>query len=292
MKRQIIGAAILVAGATAALAAASIPGTTVTASSEPISGIVRQAETYAQADTTAEKGFREAIHTCMTGAGYDYTPPENIQTLDLNEAIGFKRLTVESAKASGYGTPATQGPHEPGPATAQGKLFADPAFINALNGRQDPTPVSATQGTGTLTGGCRGEAMTKIYGSPENYMLATGIAYNSFFPATLAASDDTGLTKAIQDWQSCMKETAYPSFASPQQASDAGKAAGGQEEIRIALTDAVCRETTSFHAKIDSVLDKYVTTRMRELAPQIEQVNQIRKTAAANATALTTIASK
>jgi hypothetical protein len=224
----------------------------------------------------------------MAGPGYDYTPPAATQALDLNEAIGFKRLTVEIAKADGYGTPATQGPQEPGFDTAEGKLFADRAFIIALNGTQDPTPASASQGTATLTGGCRGEAMTKIYGSPENYMLATGIAYNSFFPATLAASTDSELTKAVHAWQSCMQETAYPSFASPQQASDAGKAAGGQEEIRIALTDAVCREKTSFHASIDTVLDKYITTRMRELAPQIEQVNQIRKTAAANAAKLTT----
>lgn len=288
MKRHIVGAAILVTGAAAALAAANIPATTVTASSEPISGIVRQAETYAQADETAEKGFREAVHACMANAGYDYTPQATTQTLDLNEAIGFKRLTVETAKTGGYGTPTAQGPHEPAPDTAEGKLFADAAFVTALNGSQEPTPASASQGTVTLTGGCRGEAMTKIYGSPENYMLATGIAYNSFFAATLAASTDSGLAEAVQDWQNCMKETAYPSFANPQQASDAGKAAGGQEEIRIAITDAVCREKTSFHVNIDTVLDKYITTRMRELAPQIEQVNQIRETAAANAATLKT----
>ena len=38
----------------------------------------------------------------MAKAGFDYTPPSSEQTLDLNGAIGFKRLTVDAAKASGY----------------------------------------------------------------------------------------------------------------------------------------------------------------------------------------------
>lgn len=294
MKRKIIGAAVLVTGAAAALAAASIPSASVTSSAEPVPGIVRQAEAYAQADATAEKGMREAIRACMAGAGFKYTPPETAQALDLNGAIGFPRLTVEAAKMSGYATTGSRGPQEPAPGTAEGQLYTAPSFIAALNGTGSPTMASTVQGTGTGTvaGGCRGEAMTRIYGSAENYMLATGIAYNSFFPATLSASNDSGLTKALQNWQACMKETAYPSFSNPQQASDAGKAAGGQEEIRIAVTDAVCREQTGFHTAIDKVLDRYVTTRMRELAPQIEQVTQIRKTAAANATTLTATTTK
>jgi hypothetical protein len=289
MKRKIIGAAVLATGAAAALAAASIPGASVTASPEPMSGVVRQAEAYAQADSTAEAGMRDVIRACMAGAGFDYTPPDNNPTLDLNAAIGFPRLTVESAKASGYGI---TGPQEPAPDTAEGRLFADPAFVKALNGPAGTAPVTTDQGTGTVAGGCRGQGMTRIYGSVENYMLATGIAYNSFFPATLSVSGDAGLAKAVQNWQACMKETDYPSFTNPQQASDAGKAAGGQEEIRIAVTDAVCRDQTGFHSSIDGVLDKYITTRMQELAPQIEQVTQIRKTAAANAAKVTAAAPK
>jgi hypothetical protein len=49
------------------------------------------------------------------------------------------------------------------------------------------------------------------------------------------------------------------------------------------VTDAVCRDQTGFHSSVDGILDKYITTRMQELAPQIEQVTQIRKTVAANA---------
>ena len=289
MKRKIVGAAVLATGAAAALAAASIPGAPITASPEPISGVVRQAEAYAQADPAAEAGMREVIRACMAGHGFDYTPPNSNQTLDLNAAIGFPRLTAEAAKTSGYGTP---GLGEPVPDSTEGRLFADPAFVTALNGPAGAAPVATDQGTGTLARGCRGQGMTRIYGSAENYMLSTGIAYNSFFPATLSASGDSGLTKAVQDWHTCMKETAYPSFTNPQQASDAGKAAGGQEEIRIAVTDAVCRDQTNFHSGVDGVLDKYVTTRMQELAPQIEQVTRIRKAAAANAAQVTTSAPK
>jgi hypothetical protein len=52
------------------------------------------------------------------------------------------------------------------------------------------------------------------------------------------------------------------------------------------VTDAVCRDKTGFHAALDRVLDKYLTTRMQELAPEIEKVKEIRRVAAANAAAV------
>lgn len=292
MKKKILGAAVLVIGTGVALAAAAIPGASVTASPEPISGIIRQAEAYASSDPIAEKGMQEAIRLCMAKAGFDYTPPTSAITMDLNGAIGFKRLTVDAAKASGYASTGPQGAGEPAPESADGKLFADPAFTQALTGPSDTASMTTVDGTGTSSGGCRGEAMTRIYGNAENYMLATGIALNSVLPASLSASGDAGIAKAISDWATCMKDTPYASYANPQQAADAGRAAGGQEEFRIAVTDAVCRDKTGFHAALDKVLDKYLTTRMQELAPQIAKVTEIRRTAAANAAALGATASK
>ncbi|MGO4806226.1 hypothetical protein AB4089_13975 [Arthrobacter sp. 2MCAF15] len=284
--KKIFGAAVLILGTGAALAAAAIPAASVTASPEPAPGVIRQAEAYASTDPIAEKGMREAVRRCMAQAGFDYTPPSSEMTMDLNGAIGFKRLTVEVAKASGYASTGPQGPHEPAPESADGKLFANPAFTKALTGPEDTASMSTVGGMGTSSAGCRGEAMAQIYGSAENYMLATGIAYNSVLPASLSASGDSGITKAVTGWADCMKESPYPSFADPRQAAEAGTAAGGQEEFRIAVTDAVCRDKTGFHSALDKVLDKYLTTRMQELAPQIEKVKEIRRIAAANAAAL------
>ncbi|NUU31820.1 hypothetical protein [Arthrobacter sp. C9C5] len=292
MKKKTFGAAVLIVGTGAALAAAAIPAASVTASPEPVPGIIRQAEAYAAADPIAEKGMQEAVRLCMAKAGFDYTPPSSRMTMDLNGAIGFKRLTVEAAKASGYASTGPQGPREPAPGSADGKLFANPAFTKALAGPVDNAPMATVGGMGTSSGGCRGEAMTRIYGSAENYLLATGIAYNSVLPASLSASGDSGITKAVAGWAACMKDTPYASFVNPQQAADAGKAAGGQEEFRIAVTDAVCRDKTGFHAALDKVLDKYLTTRMQELAPQIAKVKEIRRTADVNAAALGGAASK
>jgi hypothetical protein len=292
MKKKIFGAAVLIVGTGAALAAAAIPAASVTASPEPVPGIIRQAEAYATADPIAEKGMQEAVRLCMAKAGFDYTPPTSDLALDLNGAIGFKRLTVDDAKASGYAGTGPQGPREPAPGSADGKLFANPAFIKALTGPGDTALTTTVGSAGTSSDGCRGDAMTQIYGNAENYMLATGIAFNSFFPASLSASGDSGTAKAITDWASCMKETPYASYASPHQAAEAGKAAGGQEEFRIAVTDAVCRDKTGFHAALDKVLDKYLTTRMQELAPQIAKVREIRRMADANAAKLDVTASK
>lgn len=284
MKKQIIGAVVLAVGSAAALAAAAIPAGSVTASAEPVAGIIRQAEAYATADPVAEKGMQEAVRRCMAAAGYDYTPPLSTLAIDLNKDIGYPRLTVEAAKASGYTSTQPRGPGEAAPGSAEGRLFADPAFEAALAGT--PTQVTKVGDTGALSGGCRGEAMTRIYGSPENYMLATGMAYNPLLAATRSASRDAGIASAVKAWTDCMKETPYPSFATPARAVEAGRAAGGQEEFRIAVTDAVCRDQTGFHKALDAVLDKYLTTRMQELAPQIERVKEIRRAAAANAAAL------
>lgn len=292
MNKKIFGAAVLIVGTGAALAAAAIPAASVTASPEPVPGIIRQAEAYASADPIAEKGMQEAVRLCMAKAGFDYTPPSSEMNMDLNGAIGFKRLTVEAAKASGYASTGPQGPQEPAPGSADGKLFANPAFTKALTGPADTASMATAGGMGSSSGGCRGEAMTQIYGGAENYMLATGIAYNSVLPASLSASGDSGITKAVEGWAVCMKDSPYASLANPQQAADAGRAAGGQEEFRIAVTDAVCRDKTGFHAALDKVLDKYLTTRMQELAPQIAKVKEIRRTADANAASLGGTASK
>lgn len=292
MKKKIFGAAVLIVGTGAALAAAAIPAASVTASPEPVPGIIREAEAYASTDPIAEKGMQEAVRLCMAKAGFDYTPPSSEMTVDLNGATGFKRLTVDAAKASGYASIGPQGPHEPAPESADGQLFANPAFTKALTGPADTASMTTVGGMGTSSGGCRGEAMTQIYGSAENYMLATGIANNSLLPASLSASGDSGIAKAISDWAGCMKDTSYASFANPQQAAGAGRAAGGQEEFRIAVTDAVCRDKTGFHAALDKVLDKYLTTRMQELAPQIAKVKEIRLTADANAAAMGATPSK
>ena len=292
MKKKIFGAAVLIVGTGAALAAAAIPATSVTASPEPVPGIIRQAEAYATADPIAEKGMQEAVRLCMAKAGFDYTPPTSNLALDLNGAIGFKRLTVDAAKASGYASTGPQGPREPAPESADGKLFANPAFTKALTGPGDAASTTTVGSAGTSSGGCRSDAMTQIYGSAENYILATGIAFNSFFPASLSASGDFGVAKAVTDWASCMKDTPYASFANPHQAAEAGKAAGGQEEFRIAVTDAVCRDKTGFHTALDDVLDRYLTTRMQELAPQIAKVREIRRMADANAAKLDATASK
>lgn len=283
---KIIGTAVLVLGTGAALAAAAVPAGPIAASPEPVAGIIRQAEAYATADPAAEQGLREAIRLCMSTAGFDYTPPKADWPHDLSADIGFKRLTVESAKATGYARNNPQRPHEPTPESAEGRLFADPDFNNALTGPAGTAPRTTVQGKGTTTGGCRGEAMTRIYGSPDNYMLATGIAEGSFYIATNSAVRDPGVDKAVQNWETCMTGTPYSSYRNPQQAADAGTRAGGQEEIRIAVTDAVCRDKTGFHAALDAVLDKYLTTRMQELAPEIEKVRAIRRTAAGNAAVL------
>ncbi|MDQ0676772.1 hypothetical protein QFZ30_000154 [Arthrobacter pascens] len=288
MKKRLIGLAMLAVGATAALAASTVPGGTITASGTPISGITAQAEAYASPDAAAEAGRHTAIRKCMAAAGYDYLPAPDFHTVDFNDNIGFKRLDVATAKASGYASLQPSGPGEPAEGSTEAALFADPAFVAALSGARPEDDMVLHNGTGMGTSGqgCRGEAAKTIYGSMENYILATGVAMNSLNSAAGAAMSDSGFQKAIDSWKDCMSSSPYANFRSPADAVGAGVEAGGLNEFKIAVTDATCREQVGFHGQLDALLDKYLTTRMQQLEPEITKVTEIRKQAASRAAEL------
>ncbi|MBT2532689.1 hypothetical protein J7E83_11255 [Arthrobacter sp. ISL-48] len=285
MKEKLIGLALLAVGATAALAASTVPGGTIAASGTPISGITAQAQAYASPDAAAEAGRAAAIRACMAAAGYDYAPPVDAYQVDFNSNIGFKRLDVATAKASGYASLQQSGPGEPAEGSPEAALFADPGFNAALSGVRPEEDMVRHDGSGmgTSGGGCRGEGAKAIYGSMENYILATGVAANSLNSAAGGLMSDSGFQKAIDSWRDCMADSPYANFRNPADAVSAGVKAGGLNEFKIAVTDATCREQVDFHGQLDSLLDKYLTTRMQQLEPEIAKVTEIRKQAAARA---------
>ncbi|MCU1515671.1 MAG: hypothetical protein JWQ75_392 [Pseudarthrobacter sp.] len=286
MNRKRIGLAVLAAGAAAALAASAVPGGAIPASGTPISGITARAEAYATPDAAAETGRAAVARECMATAGFDFAPAVNTYTVDFHGNIGFKRLDVATAKAGGYASMQPAGPGEPAEGSNDAKLFADPAFVLAYSGPQTEENLVTVEGSGTFGGGCSGDAAVKIYGSMENYVLATGVAMNSLNSAAGAAMADSGFQKAIDSWKACMAESPYANFRSPADAVSAGQAAGGQNEFKIAVTDATCREQVGFHGQLDTLLDKYLTTRMQQLEPEIAKVTEIRRQAADRAAAL------
>ncbi|MEV7663382.1 hypothetical protein [Paenarthrobacter sp. NPDC089316] len=288
MKKKTIGALILTVGAAVTMAAAATPGAhslLTKAAEHPVSGMTLAAEKFASADPVAEKGVAEAIRQCMAKSGYVYTPVSAGQdSVDLKKTIGFDALTVETARATGYATFKPAGAHEPVENSDLGKLMADPGFQQALHGGGSPEQnvVQSSAGTGMLWGGCKAEGITAIYGNADSYMRATALALNSLMVATNAASQDVGIESAVNSWKECMSTTAFP-YSRPGEAASAGLDAGGQKELKIAVTDATCRENTGFDAKITSVLDKYLTTRMKELEAEVADVKQIRHDASERA---------
>lgn len=278
--KRLAAAAILVAGGAATLIAAALPNAPVVAAPEPVSGIVRDAEAYMASDPIAEEGVRQLISECMANAGFDYTPPAETEgARGLSEWIGFERLDTAVAKAEGYGGPVAGS--EPAPGSDQAIMFSDPAFDTALYGPADE--LAETGSYGTRAGGCRGEAVTAIYGDMERYTLATVASMNAFPASRDAASWDPEIEAANQDWQDCMAQTPYSSLRTPGEARTAGEAAGGQEEIKIAVTDAVCREETNLQTRIDAVFDKYLTTEMQQMATEMAEVTEIKTQAAQRA---------
>lgn len=282
MNKHIISLAVLAVGTAAVIGASAIPGPGITASPAPIAGITNSTEALLNSGTIAQTGYSQAVHDCLASAGFDYTPVPEGTAVDLNRAMGIGRLDLATAQNSGYSSVQAQGPGEPVPGTTEGDLFANPAFLEALNGTE-ATRESIKIGTmGTFLGGCKLQAAKTIYGNTENYGLATAAAMNILLPASHAASDDPGVADAIKAWKDCMAETPFSAFEGPWQAVNAGTAAGGQKEREIAVTDAICRDQTGLHATLDTILDKYVTTLVQQQDSQFQRIADILTTAAAN----------
>lgn len=287
MNKRIISLAVLAVGTAAVIGASAIPGPGIPASSAPIAGITSNTEALINSGKIASAGYSKAMNECLVAAGFNYTPAPEGATIDLNGAMGISRLDLATAQNSGYSSVQPQGPHEPALGTAEADLFANPSFLEALNGTETSREAVKVGTMGTFLGGCKLEAAKTIYGSTENYGLATAAAMNILTPASHSAAGDAGVDVAIRDWKDCMAETPYSSFEGPWQAVTAGTTAGGQKEREIAVTDAICRDQTKLHATLDTVLDKYVTTLVQQQDTQIQHIADILKTAAANSATLT-----
>ena len=137
-------------------------------------------------------------------------------TLDLNGAIGFKRLTVEAAKASGYASTGTARPAEPAPESADGKLFANPAFTNALTGPGDTAFNDH--------GGRHGNLVRRMPRRGHDTDLRQRGKLHACHrhrlqlvfpgqPCLPRATQES--TRPVTEWTACMKETPYASFCEP-----------------------------------------------------------------------------
>ncbi|MHA7268716.1 hypothetical protein [Arthrobacter sp. HLT1-20] len=288
MNKRIISLAVLAVGTAAVIGASAIPGPGITASPAPIAGITNSTEALLNSGTIAQAGYSQAIHECLVSAGFDYTPAPEGAAVDLNGAMGIGRLDLATAQNSGYSSVQAQGPGEPGPGTPEGDLFANPSFLEALNGTEATRQLvrAGTTGPFTFLGGCKLQAAKTIYGNTENYGLATAAAMNILAPASHAAATDPDVTQAIKGWKDCMAKTPYSAFEGPWQAVNAGTTAGGQKEREIAVTDAICRDQTKLHNTLDTILDKYVTTLVQQQDSQFQRIADILKAAATNSATL------
>lgn len=286
MNKRIISLAVLAIGTAAVIGASAIPGPGIPPSPAPIAGITNGTEGLLNSDGMARAGYSQAIQGCLMEAGFDYTPAPEGSGIDLNRAMGIGRLDLATAQTSGYSSVQAQGPGEPVPGTPEGDLFANPAFLQALNGTEASRQQvrAGAKGPFTFLGGCKLQAATTIYGSTENYALANAAAMNILIPASNAAAKDPAVDDAVKTWRECMAKTPYSTFDGPWEAVNAGSTASGQKEREIAVTDAICREQTQLHATLDTILDKYVTTLVQQQESTLQNIAEILATAAANAT--------
>lgn len=285
------GFGILGAGAVAALAAATIPPATpdpaalpstapgyalVKAAAHAQDGIVEEVRGYVDESDAAFTARMSATAACMADKGF----PEFAKTelshreTGLDSFIyGFAPMDVATARKTGY----------PYPKGREVRLAE--GFEQALFGT-DGEQKSFTVGTkGFVVGGCKLQGIEAVYGTGQDYAVATD-AYSLVFAAVETARHAPAFDAVLADWQVCMAKASYEGSKTPGQASRVAAQQGGQMALKIAVADATCREQVQLEKRLEDVAAPYLTTVVAEHRTELDEVARLRAEAETRAAAL------
>ncbi|MFJ7149079.1 hypothetical protein ACIQVT_12895 [Streptomyces sp. NPDC100445] len=145
------------------------------------------------------------------------------------------------------------------------------ALVAALNG---PSPRGLTadlpngvQVTHSDTG-CTAEAERRLYGDLPAWFRATRITASLAGERVAAVQRDPRYRTARDRWARCMKAAGLP-YADPQQsraAADPERGASRTREIRLAVSEATCAQSTGL-SRVAAALDRAYGARLRHRYP-------------------------
>ncbi|MFF4896922.1 hypothetical protein [Streptomyces sp. NPDC001068] len=230
-----------------------------------------------------DQAVDELAARCMKAEGYTW--PARLKRLGVARSANERRYGVtdpEAVRVYGYhlapptGVTARQLAEEARQEKKRKALMTD-ALTKAYTGRDGPAT-----GT-TLTGGCRGKALSQLGLLRAEALTAVDLAQQQGWKRTEA---DSRARAANAKWSACMKRVGY-TYADPHAAAgdpawwgggEGGSAApkkAGVREIAAAVADVKCKRQTEYVAVWQSVETSYQNKIIEANRQDLEEVRQM-----------------
>jgi hypothetical protein len=241
--------------------------------------------------------FEVLVQRCMKSKGLKYYPSFNTAADEKGSLglAGVPQATIGLAarRANGYGfsTQAVRARKHPrgGPGLGREEKYADSAgkkYVLALNGseidRKQPL-LLGKRSVSMLTGGCRGSAERRIYGSAGNYLLATTGSALLTDALLNAVTADPAFAAVVDKWAACMADRGF-NYINPENLwnSLAGKIDTRKRtpalrdlEIRVSLADYRCAKAVALLPTVRALQAHHARYYSQALAGYLAKLTRI-----------------
>jgi hypothetical protein len=269
-------------------------GLTACATSEPVSENV-QASLLTALESSADinNATQLARAACMEALGFNYEYAVEVDTAVGANPLGLANLNDDetSARENGFTLAVRQ------TSLGEAEEKEDPATQQALHGDEDDqATLTLTSGAvvTTAAGGCIGESLTAVYGSPINYLKLSNLPNEVLAAGPSLESLD--MQPVWEKYGPCMSEHGYgelknlgDTFAYVEakyvETRDFGSAPSA-EEVSLAVADATCqRESEVREFLIESFMEQAAPW-MKANQALILEMSELRGNALKNAKAI------
>lgn len=220
-----------------------------------------------------------AVEPCVTEQGFRYFPKtaqQHLQQLTELYSVRLLALSVEDAKARGYGKPESAAPSPDAVVYLNGLSQPETdAYLRVYSGDPQADTASFTTTSGSSitipVGGCLARGAQQAFGTIENYVAAEATYYDlqdvvGAVNQRVEASRE--VVAALSKWASCMSDAGH-TFANPSDAREAALAA--QRPPGAAAEDAGTNEVAVDAESRDPVATTSTTAQNGTAAPTADR---------------------
>ncbi len=289
-----VAACVAAGGLLVAACAAAPPSPTVRLTGAEIA-VLTSSGGSAVAAAEVNNAVELLVQRCMRAKGLVYYPLILTAAQELN-GIGLAGVPqapigLAAREANGYGfysraVQAAANPGQAGPGREQSYANSAPhsyllALLGPENQRVSWTLPGGDSGS-SQTGGCRGAAERRVYGSVANRVLATTGLSDLTSQLQDAVTTDPAYTSVIARWSACLARRGYK-YANPEdlwnrlsgRIDAAPTPALRNLEIKTSVADYKCAAAVRLVATIRALEDSHARYMSKALAGDLARITQI-----------------
>ncbi|XBH22446.1 hypothetical protein V5R04_04270 [Jonesiaceae bacterium BS-20] len=253
----------------------------------PLDGIVAPAT---EDDHVRERAIAQHVAKCMAEEGFEFSS-NNTYTQTATKSYYYGITSVQEAAVYGYRRPVELGvdnrddetPEEDGSGVPSEEAMNGDSeeFVLALNGDQDDWVQVKDETSGAVVANydpnaCWGKAMDELQPKWGQRYALESIAYQIAGDTYLESLNSQVVIDGFAAWSTCMDTKGFD-FANPDAAylSVWVGEVPGQEEIKTAVADAECKESTGLNKIWSGEIARLQTAALNKYPGFVEQWNEI-----------------